>query len=514
MSLLRSSAVVAAFTMLSRIFGFLRDVVIANMMGAGMLSDAFFIAFKIPNFLRRLFAEGAFNAAFLPMFAGMLKVQGKDYAMSFASSVMSSLAIILLLLSGVIIAFMPWVLDVIAPGFADDPELYSLSVELSRITFPYLFFISIVSLLGGVLNSYDKFASVAFAPVLLNVALVVCLIGLTPFVETSAHALAIGVFVAGIAQMLWLVWSCSRLNCLPKLVRPALTDDVRKMLKAFAPVAFGAGVLQVNMMIDIIFATYIENGVSYLYYADRLYELPLGVIGIAVATALLPMLSRYIRGGETENAASVIEQAIRFTALIGMPATIALIVLADPIVRTIYEHGEFGLKESNAVIPALIAYSCGLPSFLLIKIFSSCFFAATDTKTPVKIAVICMLINLVLNFILIDYYAHVGLAIATSFAGWVNAVSLGYLLYRKDIFKPSKDLCKYMAKVALGLVIMAVCLVLIYSVIAEWFEMSSTWRAIGMCILILVGMVGYFGTLVATRTVSKAELQQWVRKST
>ncbi len=513
MSLLRSSAVVASFTLLSRIFGFLRDVVIANVMGAGMLSDAFFIAFKIPNFLRRLFAEGAFNAAFLPMFAGMLKVQGKDYAMRFASSVMSSLAIILLLLSGVMIAVMPWVLDLIAPGFKHQGELRELSIELSRITFPYLFFISIVSLLGGVLNSYDKFAAVAFAPVLLNVSLVVCILGLSTFTETPAHALAIGVFVAGIAQTLWLIWACARHGTMPRFVRPKLTDDVRKMLKAFAPAAFGAGVLQVNLMIDIIFATYIENGVSYLYYADRLYELPLGVIGIAVATALLPMLSRYVRGGETENAASVIEQALRFTALVGLPATIALIVLADPIVRTIYEHGEFGSKESAAVIPALIAYSCGLPSFLLIKIFSSCFFAATDTKTPVKIAIIAMLVNIALNFLLVGYYSHVGLAIATSVAGWVNAILLGVLLYKKHIFRPSKSLRRYMLKIFLGLKVMTVTLLLCYWLTASLFEMSSMWRGIGMVTLISVGMISYFGCLTLVKTVTKDELRLWVKKT-
>jgi putative peptidoglycan lipid II flippase len=513
MSLLRSSAVVAAFTLLSRIFGFLRDVVIANVMGAGMLSDAFFIAFKIPNFLRRLFAEGAFNAAFLPMFAGMLKVKDKDYAMRFASDVMSSLAVILLLLSMLIMAIMPWVIDVLAPGFRHQPELYELSVELSRITFPYLFFISLVSLLGGVLNSFDKFAAVAFAPVLLNVALVACLLGLSPFVETPAHALSIGVFIAGILQLIWLVWMCKRHGSLPRFVRPEWNDEVRHMLKAFAPVAFGAGVIQVNQMIDIIFATYIDNAVSYLYYADRLYELPLGVIGIAVATALLPMLSRYIRAQETEAAAGIIEQALRFVALIGLPATVALVVLADPIVRTIYEHGEFGIKESEAVIPALIAYSCGLPAFLLIKIFASCFFAATDTKTPVKIAVICMLINLALNMLLIQFYAHVGLAIATSVAGWVNATLLGYFLYQQHIFRPSRAFIRYMLKLCMALAVMVAALWGVYELIEHWFTLSSSRRGMGMVVLVMVGMAAYFSSLIALRAVSREELRHWVKKT-
>jgi putative peptidoglycan lipid II flippase len=513
MSLLRSSAVVASFTLLSRIFGFLRDVIIANVMGAGMLSDAFFVAFKIPNFFRRLFAEGAFNAAFLPMFAGMLKEKGRDCALKFASSVMSSLSIVLIVISLLMIWAMPFVVDLTAPGFADDKEIYDLSVELSRITFPYLFFVSIVSLLGGILNSYDKFAAVAFAPVLLNIALVGCLLGLTPYVETPAHALAIGVFVAGLLQMLWLIWACYRHGSLPKIVRPHLDEDVRKMLKAFAPVALGAGVVQVNQMIDIIFATYIENAVSYLYYADRLYELPLGVIGIAVATALLPMLSRHIKAGEEEQAAVAIEQALRFTSLIGMPATFALIVLAEPIILTIYEHGEFKAHDSAAVIPALIAYSCGLPAFLLVKIFSSCFFAATDTKTPVKIAVWCMVINLILNFFLIGFYEHVGLAVATSFAGWVNAVLLGYFLYQKHIFRPSRNFVIFAIKLCGCLLIMCVCLVFAHQQIAHLFKLSSSWRGIGMMILILVGMVSYFASVILSKTVTKDELKQWVKKN-
>jgi putative peptidoglycan lipid II flippase len=512
MSLLRSSAVVAAFTMLSRIFGFLRDIIIANVMGAGMLSDAFFVAFKIPNFFRRLFAEGAFNAAFLPMFVGMSNMKGRDYALKFAASVMSSLSIILIIISIIMIWAMPFVVDVTAPGFSDKGELYDLSVELSRITFPYLFFVSIVSLLGGILNSYDKFAAVAFAPVLLNIALVACLLGLTPFVETPAHALSIGVFVAGLVQMIWLIWACHRHGSLPKIVRPELTDDVRKMLKAFAPVAFGAGVVQVNQMIDIIFATYIDNAVSYLYYADRLYELPLGVIGIAVATALLPMLSRHIKAGENEQAAVAIEQALRFTSLIGMPATLALIVLAEPIILTIYEHGEFKANDSAAVIPALIAYSCGLPAFLMVKIFASCFFAATDTKTPVKIAVICMIINLFLNFILIGFYEHVGLAVATSFAGWVNAVLLGYFLYQKHIFRPSRNFIIFTIKLCLCLAVMCASLIITEQQIAHFFQKSSSWRAIGMAILISVGMFSYFISVILSKTVTKAELKQWVKK--
>ncbi len=512
MSLFRSSLIVSAFTLLSRIFGFLRDVVIANVMGAGLMTDAFFVAFKIPNFLRRLFAEGAFNAAFLPMFAGMLKVDGKKPALHFASSVMTSLLCILLVITAIVIAFMPDVIYMIAPGFRDKPELSELTITLTRITFPYLVFISMISLLGGILNSHDRFAAVAFTPVLLNLSLVLSLLLLPAYVPTHAHAISVGVFIAGAVQLLWLIYVNIRNNSLPRLIRPHYDAQVKKMLKAFAPVAFGAGVAQVNQLIDIVLATYLETAVSYLYYADRLYELPLGVIGIAVATALLPMLSKHIRAGEMVEANAAIDQALRFVSLIGLPATAALIVLADPIITTIYEHGEFSTSDSAAVIPALIAYSCGLPAFLLIKIFANSFFAAQDTKTPVKIAVLCMLTNLVLNLILIEYYAHVGLAIATSIAGWLNASLLGITLYRRDIFRPSRALCLYMVKLCIAVALMATLLLGLHGQIADWFTDSTRWRAGGMVLLVSAGGAGYFAAVFASKALTMQEIRQWVRK--
>ncbi len=492
MSLLRSSAIIGSFTMLSRIFGFLRDVIIANVMGAGMLSDAFFVAFKIPNFLRRLFAEGAFNAAFLPMFAGMLKVDGQDAAMRFASIIMTILTLCLLMIAALAIFFMPEVLALIAPGYRDDPELLALTIDLSRVTFPYIIFISLVSLLSGILNSHDRFAAVAFTPVLLNLSLIFFILVLAPHFPSHAHALATGVFFAGLVQCLWLVWVCARHDSLPKFVRPQWTDDVRTMMRAFVPVAFGAGVAQVNQLIDIILATYLDTAVSYLYYADRLYELPLGVIGIAIATALLPMLSRHIRAKEHEEATAAINQALRFTALIGLPATAALIVIASPIVTVIYEHGAFSPEDSAAVIPALIAYACGLPAFLVIKIFSNCFFAAGDTKTPVKIAIVCVLTNLILNLILIEYYAHVGLAIATSAAGWLNAILLGYFLYMRHLFRPAPGLGIYLLKLLIAIAAMTFALLICTQWLNNWLTGHTLQRAGAMLILVVVGSVSYF----------------------
>jgi putative peptidoglycan lipid II flippase len=514
MSLLRSSAIVAFFTLLSRIFGFLRDVMIANVMGAGPLTDAFFVAFRIPNFLRRLFAEGAFTAAFLPMFAGMVKVEGKEYALRFASSAIALLTAVLLVITVIAMIYMPELLRLITPGFNDKPELFDLTVTLTRITFPYLIFISLVSLLGGILNSYDRFAAVAFSPVLLNLGLVLCLVVLQPpFVETHAHALAIGVQVAGVMQLAWLIYANYRYNTLPKIAMPEITPDVKKMLIAFAPVALGAGVGQINLLMDTIFATYLDNAVSYLYYADRLYELPLGVIGIAVATALLPMLSRHIRAGEMAEANAAIEQALRFIALIGLPAAAALIVIASPIVATIYEHGEFDAGDSAKVVPTLIAFSCGLPAFLVVKIFVNCFFASTDTKTPVKIAIVCVATNFVFNLLLIEQFEHVGIATATTIAGWLNALLLGYFLYQRDIFRPSRALGVYMAKLLCAVALMALVLLGTHALVADWFTRGMLWRGGGITLLITLGMGAYFAAVVGTRAIRLHEVRGWMKRS-
>ncbi len=514
MSLFRSSAVIAAFTLLSRIFGFVRDVVIANMMGAGMQADAFFIAFKIPNFLRRLFAEGAFNAAFLPMFAGMLKVEGRDHALRFASSIMTYLTLILLVLTTIAIIFMPYVVKVIAPGFQHHPELYTLTISLTRITFPYLLCISLVSLLSGVLNSHDKFAAVAFTPVLLNICLISAILMLPEHVGSYAYALSVGVLVAGTVQLVWLIAVNLKYRTFPGFTRPQLTPDVRRMLRNIMPVAFGAGVAQVNQMIDVILATYLDNAVSFLYYADRLYELPLGVIGIAVATAMLPMLSRHIRAGETQQAMHLIDQSIRFVLLIGLPASVALIMLAVPIIQTIYQHGAFSAADTHQVAPALIAYACGLPSFLLIKIFANSFFAATDTKTPVKIAVICMFTNLMLNLLLIEPLEHVGLAIATSVAGWLNALLLGTILYRRGTFHPSYHLLRTLGWYLLASCVMAIGLYGLHQqLLANWYHQGVFMQSAATMLLVMAGTTLYFGLLTFCNILSISDLKKMIKKS-
>ena len=441
MALVRWVATVGGYTMGSRVLGFARDILIASTLGAGPVADAFFIAFKLPNFLRRLFAEGAFNAAFVPLFAGSLERDGRAAAKSFAEDVLTVLLWVLLLLVVAAQIVMPWLMHVLAPGFADEPEKFDLTVQLTRLTFPYILLISLVSLLGGVLNSLYRFAAVAATPILLNLCLIGALLGLSRWTETPGHALAIGVTVGGAVQLIWLVVAASRAGMALRLRRPRLTPGVKRLLIIAAPAALGAGAAQVNLVIDIIIASLLPPGsVSFLYYADRVNQLPLGVVGVAVGTALLPLLSRQLRAGDAAEAVKSLNRAIEIALLLALPAAVALIVIAGPVIVVLFERGAFGPGESAAAAGALVAYAGGLPAFVLIKVLAPGYFARQDTKTPVRIAVLCLLVNVALNLVLMGPLAHVGIALATTLAGWLNVALLAAGLARRGFLRPDARL--------------------------------------------------------------------------
>lgn len=513
MSLIRSTLSIASLTFVSRIFGFLRDVMIANAIGASWLSDAFFVAFKIPNFFRRLFAEGAFNAAFVPQFAGLISTEGKPQALRFASEAMSVLLVILILLNALFLVFMPWLTQWFAPGFVGDQQKFGLTVELSRICFPYILFISLVSLLGGILNSLEKFAVVAFSPILLNLCLIFAITCLTDFTKTPAHALSIGVTLAGITQFLWLVYSCRRVEALPSLLAPRLTGHVRKMLKLIAPAALGAGVAQINLFIDLIFASNFKDGVSYLYYADRMNELPLGVIGIAVSTALLPTLSKQIRSGNMEAAYHSMNRAIELVTLFALPATLALITIPEPIIKVMYEHGAFTAADTAATYRAMVAFAVGLPSFVLIKIFASGFYASENTRTPFIVATFCVVINLCLNYILMQFLQHVGLALATSIAGWFNAITLGILLHKRGLLTADKALKRRVPRMFVANGVMVAVLIPMHYALDEWLDGSLTMQAMALCLLVGTGMVSYFVAIIGFKAVDRSTLKTYLRRS-
>ena len=400
MSLGRAVATVGGFTLLSRVVGFVRDIVLSAVLGSGAVADAFFVAFKLPNFFRRLFAEGAFSAAFVPLFARELQGHGRDEALAFARQAHAALLVVLVPFTVLLILAMPGVMALLAPGMRDDAPTFAMAVEFGRITFPYLLFISLASLYGGVLNGIDRFAHVAATPILLNLALIGAVLGLTPFLPNSGYAASIGVAIAGLLQWLWLLIACARDGVGMKLVRPRWTERVARLVKLATPVAIGGGVQQISVMLDVVWASLLPVGtISALYYADRIAQLPLGVVGIAIGTALLPLLARQLRAGQTEAAMANQNRAIEFGLLFSLPAALALWLLADPMIRVLFERGRFGPDDTLRTAGALAAFAVGLPAFVLVKALTPGFFAREDTRTPLYIAIAAIAANVALNIV-------------------------------------------------------------------------------------------------------------------
>ncbi len=419
MSLGRAVATVGSFTLLSRLVGFVRDIVLSAVLGSGAVADAFFVAFKLPNFFRRLFAEGAFSAAFVPLFSRELQGHGREQAIAFARQAHAGLLLVLLPFSVLLIWGMPGVLALLAPGMRDDAPTFAMAVEFGRIAFPYLLFISLASLYGGVLNSIDRFAHVAATPILLNLALIAAVLGLTPLLPNSGYAAAIGVAIAGLLQWLWLLIACARDGVSMTLVRPRWTKRVARLIKLATPVAIGGGVQQISVMLDVVWASLLPVGtISALYYADRIAQLPLGVVGIAIGTAL------------------------EFGLLFSLPSALALWLLADPIIRVLFEHGHFGPDDTWRTAGALAAFAVGLPAFVLVKALTPGFFAREDTRTPLTIAIVAIAANVALNlaFLYGTTLAHVGIALASSLSGWLNTAMLAAVLVRRDHWIPDQRL--------------------------------------------------------------------------
>ena len=491
--MLRSILTVGGWTMASRVLGFLRDMLIAAHLGAGPVADAFFIALKLPNLFRRLFGEGAFNAAFVPAFAATLTVSGPAQARALAERMSTLMTLWLSLLTLLGIGFMPQVMRALAPGFVDDPLRFGLAVEMTRITFPYLVLICLTALVSGVLNGLDRFAAAAGAPVLFNLLSMGALFALTPFVSTPGHALAWGVTVSGAAQLL-LVWvAVARAGMPMRLVsRPALSPEVRAVLRRMGPGLIGAGVTQLNLAVDVIIASLLPAGaVSYLYYADRIGQLPLGVIGAAVGTAMLPLLVKQLRGGRPLSAHRTMNRALELSLALALPAAAAQAVLAWPIISALFVRGAFGEAEGIATAAALTAYAIGLPAFILVKTFVPGFFARGDTATPVKVGLAVVALNLALNLILTRYLAHVGIALATGLSAWVNVVALAWLLRRRGQWRPDRRLRRRLPRLLLATLAMAVVLLAMRAGIPE--PGGSTGRLAVLAAYVVAGMATYFG---------------------
>jgi len=513
MSLLRAFATVGSYTMLSRVLGFVRDILIAAVLGAGPVADAFFVAFKLPNFFRRLFAEGAFNAGFVPLYSGLLTTQGRTAAQVFAEQALAVLLATLLVFVTAMQLAMPWVMHLLAPGFADQPEKFALAVLFTRLTFPYLLFISLVSLLGGILNSLQRFAAVAFTPVLLNLCLITALTLIAPHMPTAGHALAWGVAAAGAVQFVWLILACRRAGVRLRLPWPRLTPKVRELLMLMLPAAIGAGVVQVNLVVDIILASLLPEGsVSYLFYADRLNQLPIGVVGVAAGTALLPLLSRLVAANDHTGAQDALNRAIELTLFLALPATAALLVVPGEIIATLFQRGAFGPAESHATMLALMAYASGLPAYVLVKVLGPAYFARRDTRTPVLIGAIAMVVNVVLNLILMQFLLHAGLALATALAAWLNVGLLAAVLRRRGHFAADARLSRRLGRTLIASAVMAAVLWGLAQLLAPAFTGGEAQRIPALAALVGSGLVSFAAAALLAGAVSPGELRRLLRR--
>ncbi|MGH6726746.1 MAG: murein biosynthesis integral membrane protein MurJ [Pseudolabrys sp.] len=424
--MLRSVATVGSYTLVSRVFGFVRDILTAAILGAGPVADAFFVALRLPNHFRAIFAEGAFNAAFVPAYARIRAQSGAGRAGLFADRIFTLLLASQVVLLAVALLFTPAVIDVLAPGFANDPERFALAVQLTRITFPYLLLITLVTLYGGILNALQRFAAAAAAPILLNLSMVVAL-ALAAFFPSAGHAAAWGVLISGVLQALLVGGDAFRAGALTALRWPQLDADVRRFFRALGPATVGSAGVQLALFADTIIASFLPAGaLSALYYADRIDQLPIGVIGIAAGTVVLPEMSRRLAAGDGAGAAHAQNRAIEFTLLLSIPCLAAFFVIPELIMRALFMRGAFTAADAVAAGRTLTAYAVGLLPFVLIRSTVATFFARGDTATPVKAALIAAAVNIGFKFLLMGPLAQVGLALATSIGAWIN---LGLVLW-------------------------------------------------------------------------------------
>ncbi|AIA73866.1 membrane protein [Halomonas campaniensis] len=496
--LMRSGLVVSAMTMLSRVMGLVRDVVVATFLGAGSGADAFFVAFKIPNFLRRLFAEGAFNQAFVPVLSEYSTQRSKQEIRELLNAVAGSLTAILALITALAMLGAPWLVWVFAPGFGRDPEKLAMTADMLRLTFPYLLLISLTAFSGSVLNTWNRFAVPAFTPVLLNISLIGAALLLMPLMEEPAMALAWGVLIAGAAQLAFQVPFLLRLGLLPTPWPNFAHEGVKRILKLMAPALFGVSVSQINLLLDTVLASLLTAGsVSWLYYSDRLVELPLGVFGVAIGTIILPALSKRHAEQSTEHFSAMLDWAIRVVLLLGVPAALALAVLAEPFLITLFHYGAMTDTDIQMAAMSLRAYAFGLVAFMLIKVLAPGFFARQDTKTPVKVGIIAMVANMVFNLLLIWPLAHAGLALATALSAFLNAGLLGYLLYRQKVLVFQPGWGRYAVQLVGGSALMSIALYLAAPDWQEWLDFELWQRIRWVAGLVVLGGGLYFAWLTA-----------------
>lgn len=494
MSLVRNFATVGGATATSRVLGFVRDIFIAAALGTGPVADAFFVAFRFPNLFRRLFAEGAFNSAFVPLFAKALEGDGEQSAHRFGEEALAALLTALLIFVALAEIAMPLLMYVMAPGFVADPEKFDLAVFLTRIAFPYLALVSLVAFYSGVLNARRRFAAAAFAPALLNVVFILALwlVFWLDFDDQPAAGILLSwaTLVGGVAQLAVVVYAAGRAGTIFRLRRPRLTAGVKRLWTLAVPGVLAGGITQINIVIGTMIASLAPGAVSYLYYADRIYQLPLGIVGIAIGIVLLPDLSRQLRSGRMDLIDHTQNRSLEFAMALTLPAAVALVVMSVPIINVLFQRASFGPADTVATAAALAVFAVGLPAFVMVKVFSPGFFAREDTRTPMLFAGVSVAVNVAFSLMLFPYFAHVGIAIATSLAGWVNALLLAETLRRRGQFRLDGLLRKRLPLLVAASVAMGVCLYGAMLALAPFLaEPGILVRALAVGILVMGGVV-------------------------
>jgi putative peptidoglycan lipid II flippase len=512
MNLVKATGTIGGLTMVSRIAGFLREMLMSRILGAGIYTDAFYVAFRLPNTFRRLFGEGAFSAGFVPLYSQRLQSGGEAEARRFSEEVLAVFLPTLILFTLLFMLGMKLFIYAIT-GWSGDQLAFG--TFLTRLTFPYLLLISLVSLYSGILNSLARFTAAAFAPALLNLAMLVALVSVRQGGAVTATALAAAVTVGGILQLILLIAACKRAGVTLRVRRPRLTPGVRQFIRVVIPATLGAGVYQVSVFIDTFFLTRIGTGaVSWFNYADRLNQLPLGVIGAAIGTAILPQVSRHVDIGEADKAARVQGQAADLAMLLCLPAALALAASALPLVSAIFEAGRFNARDAHFTALTLSLMALGLPAYVLVKVLTPGFYARRDTATPVKIALVVLVVNVILNFVLIWGLGLGigGLAAAVAISSWLNCIILYAILHRRGHFRVEKWLANRILRQLLAAAGMVVAILAIRTALHGWFDGSSAQRLAGVAAIVGGGMIVYFPLVWVLGGTDKEELKALLKR--
>ncbi|GJL72413.1 MAG: putative lipid II flippase MurJ [Nitrosomonas sp.] len=496
MNLLKALATISSMTFISRILGFVRDMLIARIFGAGIATDAFFVAFRIPNLLRRLFAEGAFSQAFVPILSEYKNRRTAEETRELIDHVSTLLGITLFVVTLIGIVSAPLIIYASAPGFSANQEKFTLTIELLRITFPYILFISLVSLAGGILNTYGKFFAPAFTPTLLNLSFIGCALWLAPLMDPPILALAWAVFIGGVLQLAFQIPFLIRIKRLPRLRLKSNDTGAWRILKLMGPAVLGVSAGQISMLLNTIFASLLVTGsVSWLYYADRLMEFPAGLLGVALGTILLPSLAKHYNSNSTEEYSRLLDWGLRLTFLLTLPAALALAILAIPLISTLFYYGAFSTHDVWMAREALIAYSVGLLGLILVKVLAPGFYARQNIKTPVKIAIVTLIATQLMNLVFILPLQHAGLALAVGLGACINAGLLYYKLRSQNIYQPQPGWFLFLLKIGVALIVMCLVLWLTMDSNATWLTNTAFDRISRLAWVIIAGATSYFAAL-------------------